>query len=367
MMTVFPFRESERGNEEALLNGAPPGGQPGHADPVAARHRGRAGAGARRTSTTATTTPTRRSAPTWAARRRCTRRRPTASCARATSRSSSRPSTPGPVFGPAARPLPQLPITVNDEGYFVATGDFDGPVGPAFWEMGKIMSAITTPTSRGGTGPVGDGSRRAGPALPPGRRPAPAVQQGLPDALVVHARRGRALQLHRAAALRHLPGAVLRPVDGRGRLRRAVRQPARRARCPAPTRARWRSRSRSAAGCSSARCTTGRRCCSSPRCSPTCSARSSPARSASRVRRTGSIGILLIFVGTFEGFSGYSLPDDLLSGTGLRIASGITLIRAGDRHLDALGAVRRRVPRHRDHPAALHHPRADPARASCSR
>ncbi len=43
-----------------------------------------------------------------------------------------------PVFGPAARPLPQLPITVNDEGYFVATGDFHGPVGPAFWEMGKV-------------------------------------------------------------------------------------------------------------------------------------------------------------------------------------------------------------------------------------
>ena len=37
------------------------------------------------------------------------------------------------------------------------------------------------------------------------------------------------------------------------------------------------------------------------------------------------IGVLLIFVGTFEGFTGYSLPDDLLSGTGLRIASGITL------------------------------------------
>jgi ubiquinol-cytochrome c reductase iron-sulfur subunit len=39
-----------------------------------------------------------------------------------------------PVFGPATRPLPQLPITVNDEGYFVATGDFAEPVGPAFWE-----------------------------------------------------------------------------------------------------------------------------------------------------------------------------------------------------------------------------------------
>jgi quinol---cytochrome c reductase iron-sulfur subunit len=39
------------------------------------------------------------------------------------------------VFGPAVRPLPQLPITVNAEGYFVATGDFSGPVGPGFWEV----------------------------------------------------------------------------------------------------------------------------------------------------------------------------------------------------------------------------------------
>ncbi|NMH99429.1 cytochrome b [Pseudonocardia acidicola] len=38
-----------------------------------------------------------------------------------------------------------------------------------------------------------------------------------------------------------------------------------------------------------------------------------------------AIGVLLIFIGLFEGFSGYSLPDDLLSGIGLRIASGITL------------------------------------------
>jgi ubiquinol-cytochrome c reductase iron-sulfur subunit len=39
-----------------------------------------------------------------------------------------------PVFGPATRPLAQLPITVNDEGYLVAAGDFAEPVGPAFWE-----------------------------------------------------------------------------------------------------------------------------------------------------------------------------------------------------------------------------------------
>jgi ubiquinol-cytochrome c reductase iron-sulfur subunit len=39
-----------------------------------------------------------------------------------------------PIFGPGTRPLPQLPITVNDEGYFVATSDFHEAVGPAFWE-----------------------------------------------------------------------------------------------------------------------------------------------------------------------------------------------------------------------------------------
>jgi ubiquinol-cytochrome c reductase iron-sulfur subunit len=38
------------------------------------------------------------------------------------------------IFGPAARPLPQLPITVDDEGYLVATSDFHEPVGPSFWE-----------------------------------------------------------------------------------------------------------------------------------------------------------------------------------------------------------------------------------------
>ncbi|SFN81810.1 menaquinol-cytochrome c reductase cytochrome b subunit precursor [Pseudonocardia ammonioxydans] len=38
-----------------------------------------------------------------------------------------------------------------------------------------------------------------------------------------------------------------------------------------------------------------------------------------------TIGIVLILLGTFNGFTGYSLPDDLLSGVGLRIASGITM------------------------------------------
>ena len=39
-----------------------------------------------------------------------------------------------PVFGPATRPLPQLPITVDDEGFFIAKSDYLEAVGPAFWE-----------------------------------------------------------------------------------------------------------------------------------------------------------------------------------------------------------------------------------------
>ncbi len=39
-----------------------------------------------------------------------------------------------PVFGPAARALPQLPITVNEEGFLVAAANFIEPLGPAFWE-----------------------------------------------------------------------------------------------------------------------------------------------------------------------------------------------------------------------------------------
>ena len=40
------------------------------------------------------------------------------------------------IFGPAARPLPQLPIMVDSEGYLVAQSDFNEPVGPSYWERG---------------------------------------------------------------------------------------------------------------------------------------------------------------------------------------------------------------------------------------
>ena len=38
-----------------------------------------------------------------------------------------------PVFGPGARPLPQLPIDVDERGYLYARRDFIEPVGPGFW------------------------------------------------------------------------------------------------------------------------------------------------------------------------------------------------------------------------------------------
>jgi ubiquinol-cytochrome c reductase iron-sulfur subunit len=136
MMTVFPFRESERGDEEALLKGLR-----GSDNPVMLIR-------------------LRSDAPrTWKAGQEdlhygdyvayskiCTHLGcPTSLYESQTNRilcpchQSQFLATEysKPVFGPAARPLPQLPITVNDEGYFVATGDFPEPVGPSFWEMGK--------------------------------------------------------------------------------------------------------------------------------------------------------------------------------------------------------------------------------------
>jgi ubiquinol-cytochrome c reductase iron-sulfur subunit len=38
------------------------------------------------------------------------------------------------IFGPATRALPQLPIGVDAQGFLIATGGFNEPVGPSFWE-----------------------------------------------------------------------------------------------------------------------------------------------------------------------------------------------------------------------------------------
>ena len=39
-----------------------------------------------------------------------------------------------PTFGPAPRPLPQLPIYIDGRGYVRAQSDYKEPVGPGYWE-----------------------------------------------------------------------------------------------------------------------------------------------------------------------------------------------------------------------------------------
>jgi ubiquinol-cytochrome c reductase iron-sulfur subunit len=43
-----------------------------------------------------------------------------------------------PVFGPATRPLPQLPLQLDSEGYFVAASDYIEAVGPTYWNRERI-------------------------------------------------------------------------------------------------------------------------------------------------------------------------------------------------------------------------------------
>lgn len=39
-----------------------------------------------------------------------------------------------PIFGPAHRKLPMLPLELDDEGYLLARSDYLEPVGPSYWE-----------------------------------------------------------------------------------------------------------------------------------------------------------------------------------------------------------------------------------------
>jgi ubiquinol-cytochrome c reductase iron-sulfur subunit len=134
MMTVFPFRESERGNEEALLAALRRSDNPVMLIRL-------------RPGTQVTLRPGFEKyhyGDYFAYSKICTHLGcPTSLYETQTQRilcpchQSQFIATEyaKPVFGPAARPLPQLPITVNDEGYLVATGDFAEAIGPSFWEI----------------------------------------------------------------------------------------------------------------------------------------------------------------------------------------------------------------------------------------
>jgi ubiquinol-cytochrome c reductase iron-sulfur subunit len=135
METVFPFRESERGNEEALLRALRRSDNPVMLIRL-------------RPGTPVTQRPGQENlhyGDFYAYSKICTHLGcPTSLYETQTQRilcpchQSQFIATEyaKPVFGPAARPLPQLPITVNEEGYLVATGDFPDAIGPAFWELG---------------------------------------------------------------------------------------------------------------------------------------------------------------------------------------------------------------------------------------
>jgi ubiquinol-cytochrome c reductase iron-sulfur subunit len=45
-----------------------------------------------------------------------------------------------PQFGPAPRPLPQLPLYIDADGYLRSQDGYDQPVGPGFWERGASLS-----------------------------------------------------------------------------------------------------------------------------------------------------------------------------------------------------------------------------------
>ena len=42
-----------------------------------------------------------------------------------------------PVFGPATRALPQLPLGIDEQGFLVARGDFEAPVSAGFWNRSR--------------------------------------------------------------------------------------------------------------------------------------------------------------------------------------------------------------------------------------
>ena len=151
LLTVFPgvHQEGPRASTGHRRVVADP------ADPAAARARRSRPARVRPASAGRPTTPSTsrspRSARTPAARRRCTSSRPRVCCARATSRSSRSCEDAKPVFGPASRSLPKLPLGVevdeNGRQYFYArSSDYHEADRPRV--LGATMTVAARPPGR---------------------------------------------------------------------------------------------------------------------------------------------------------------------------------------------------------------------------
>ncbi len=179
------------------------------------------------------------------------------------------------IFGPAERPLPQLPITVDDEGYLVGQERLPRA------RRAELLGARMSTTSAKATAAADLGNfvdERVGAS----KGVKFLARKIFPDHWSFMLGRGRALQLHHPAAQRRLPDLLLRAQRRRDHLPRFLRTAERRRRSRRRTPPPSGCPSTSAAGCWCARSTTGRPCSSSRRSSCTCSGCSSPERSASR-------------------------------------------------------------------------------------
>ena len=130
-----------------------------------------------------------------------------------------------PMFGPATRSLPQLPLAVDDDGYLIATRRLLRPRRAGLLGPRPVMETLACSGCAGAEPPPRPLDRR------PARRRrfrSHRAQQGLPRPLVVHARRAGALLLHRPRAHRHVPDVLLRRQSAGGDLRRQLRAAARR-------------------------------------------------------------------------------------------------------------------------------------------
>ena len=137
-----------------------------------------------------------------------------------------------PVFGPAARSLPQLPLGIDDDGYLVATRRLLRPGRARLLGPGPLMArGAGSPTAWSRDGPPAGSTRRLGSAKFARTR----AQQGLPRPLVVHARRARPLLLRRPG---RSPASTSRSSSTRAPTRSSTTAATRRcgaSRCPRPT------------------------------------------------------------------------------------------------------------------------------------
>ena len=113
-----------------------------------------------------------------------------------------------PIFGPASRRLPQLPIERGRRGLLRrrsrTTPSPSGRLLGAAMKRRKVGPRKARCRARPRRAQLDDRFQVAHPA-------AQAAEQGLPGPLVVPARRDRAVLVHRAAADRHLPDAFFDP------------------------------------------------------------------------------------------------------------------------------------------------------------